>query len=684
MPATIGIIYPPPEVRSIVDKTATFVARNGPEFEEKIRQNEIQNPKFNFLNQNDPYHAYYQHKVKEIAEGKGPEMPPPISSSIHPPQAQPNANQTLPNLQKLSLTTKDTQSKIIEQMIILKDPPPEFQYIIDAPSIMPLDIDVIKLTAQFIARNGRPFLTSLMSKEQRNPMFDFLKPQHSHFSYFNRLVDQYTKILLPPRDLVDKMRKEVGNPFGILKDVAYRVEWDRVQQREKAKEEEQAERERVAYAQVDWHDFVVVETVDYQPNEMGNFPPPTTPQDVGARIIAQERIEAGGAEGSMVDITGRFLIDRIIDDESRVELSSLSKQNIIDEVSLAPPVTSDKNIDQVAMDEDSDDEKQKPADQAKKQAIPRDLPLPPNPDNVIIRSGYDPKANKQQTASKQAESYFKSPLTGELISASKMSEHMRISMLDPRWIEQRQKEKEEKEKHEEVLASDLSIEKNLKRMAEFRSDMFGSGAEEVLIGRKVGEEERRSEEAAVWDGHSNSMDKTSKRAMTGITLEEQIKAIHQSQGLVEDESLMVKIGPTIPRPVSSMPAMSTHSVLIKPAQPPQPVQQGGFKMAPPPPQQPVKPVVPVMPVAPEPAEEPAAKRLKTAEELLIPEADYLSMHANNATVKFYVQVPSVPEKPEWSLNGQMISLVLPLTEQVNSILIVFKFLGFSCKFFCFV
>jgi splicing factor 3A subunit 1 len=480
------------------------------------------------------------------------------------------------------------------------------------------------------------------------------------------------------------MRKEVGNPFGILKDVAYRVEWDRVQQREKAKEEEQAERERVAYAQVDWHDFVVVETVDYQPNEMGNFPPPTTPQDVGARIIAQERIEAGGAEGSMVDITGRFLIDRIIDDESRVELSSLSKQNIIDEVSLAPPVNSDKNIDQVAMDEDSDDEKQKPADQAKKQAIPRDLPLPPNPDNVIIRSGYDPKANKQQTASKQAESYFKSPLTGELISASKMSEHMRISMLDPRWIEQRQKEKEEKEKHEEVLASDLSIEKNLKRMAEFRSDMFGSGAEEVLIGRKVGEEERRSEEAAVWDGHSNSMDKTSKRAMTGITLEEQIKAIHQSQGLVEDESLMVKIGPTIPRPVSSMPAMSTHSVLIKPAQPPQPVQQGGFKMAPPPPQQPVKPVVPVMPVAPEPAEEPAAKRLKTAEELLIPEADYLSMHANNATVKFYVQVPSVPEKPEWSLNGQMISLVLPLTEQVNSILIVFKFLGFSCKFFCFV
>lgn len=49
----------------------------------------------------------------------------------------------------------------------------------------------------------------------------------------------------------------------------------------------------MAYAQIDWHDFVVVETVDYQPFEMGNFPAPTTPEEVGARILIQERIEEG-------------------------------------------------------------------------------------------------------------------------------------------------------------------------------------------------------------------------------------------------------------------------------------------------------------------------------------------------------------------------------------------------------
>jgi hypothetical protein len=55
----------------IVDKTASFVARNGPEFEARIRQNEIGNPKFNFLNFGDPYHAYYQYKVKDFREGRG-------------------------------------------------------------------------------------------------------------------------------------------------------------------------------------------------------------------------------------------------------------------------------------------------------------------------------------------------------------------------------------------------------------------------------------------------------------------------------------------------------------------------------------------------------------------------------------------------------------------------------------
>lgn len=704
MPSTIGIIYPPPEVRSIVDKTASFVARNGPEFEEKIRQNEITNTKFNFLNHNDPYHAYYQHKVKEISEGKVPETAAPTPATPEKPSSQ--SLQT--NLQKMSISAKaqDTQTKIIEQMIILKDPPVDLDFILDAPSIQPLDIDVIKLTAQFVARNGRPFLSSIMNKEQRNPMFDFLKPQHSHFSYFTKLVDQYTKILLPQKDLVSNMKKEVENPFGILREVAYRVEWEKVQQKEKQKEEEQAEKDRVAYAQIDWHDFVVVETVDYQPNEVGNFPPPTTPQDVGARIVAQERFDSGGLESNIIDINGRILIDRIIDNESRAsELASLSAKQTLSELEMRQLTEStnpnnnnkdrdkDKNVDEVAMDEDDSDEetKQKAAQQLQQQNKMSKLPLPPNPENVIIRKDYDPKAAAKtaQKAQSSGDTYFKSPLTGELISAASMSEHMRISMLDPRWLEQRQKEKREREEKEEVLASGVSIEQNLKRLAEYRSDMFGSGAEEVVIGRKVGDD-AAVDEGSVWDGHSSSMDKTSKRAMTGISLEDQIKAIHASQGLVDsgggggDESS--KIGPAIPKAsvvITSAPT-SLRPLVGAPIQHQLQLQQqpipGQIIQAPQPAgavsnyklmsmqqqQQPPKP--PPQPVVmPEPEVlEPVAKKLKTAEELLIPEQDFLAQYGIGP-VLFNITVPHVPDKPEWNLNGQTISLTMPLTETVASI-----------------
>ena len=45
------------------------MARNGIEFENKIREREASNMRFNFLSATDPYHAYYKNKVKEYETG---------------------------------------------------------------------------------------------------------------------------------------------------------------------------------------------------------------------------------------------------------------------------------------------------------------------------------------------------------------------------------------------------------------------------------------------------------------------------------------------------------------------------------------------------------------------------------------------------------------------------------------
>jgi hypothetical protein len=53
----------PPEIQVTIDKTALYVAKNGAEFEEKLKVK--QSETFKFLNADNEYHAYYQMKVKQ-------------------------------------------------------------------------------------------------------------------------------------------------------------------------------------------------------------------------------------------------------------------------------------------------------------------------------------------------------------------------------------------------------------------------------------------------------------------------------------------------------------------------------------------------------------------------------------------------------------------------------------------
>ncbi|KAJ2989100.1 hypothetical protein NUW54_g8895 [Trametes sanguinea] len=73
-----GLILPPPEIKSVIDRTAQFVARsaNPPQFEDKIRENQRGDPKFAFLNPADPYHAYYRHRMEKVVRGELEEVAP--------------------------------------------------------------------------------------------------------------------------------------------------------------------------------------------------------------------------------------------------------------------------------------------------------------------------------------------------------------------------------------------------------------------------------------------------------------------------------------------------------------------------------------------------------------------------------------------------------------------------------
>jgi splicing factor 3A subunit 1 len=107
-------------------------------------------------------------------------------------------------------------------------------------------------------------------------------------------------------------------------------------------------------------------------------------------------------------------------------------------------------------------------------------PTLPAPGKVEIRK-YDPKMAQASKKKPDAEEYLVSPITGEKIPASKVQEHMRIGLLDPRWVDERDKQITAKAAEDQVFAPGQAIESSLKQLAERRTDIFGVGEEAAQV-----------------------------------------------------------------------------------------------------------------------------------------------------------------------------------------------------------
>ena len=267
-----GVVLPPKDIRTIIEKTAGYVARNGIVFEDRIREKEKHNPKFSFLSINDAYNPFYAWRLSEVREGRGTAVSAGRAGEdiAAPPEPEKPKGPA---------------------------PPPEFHFSARMPNISAQDLDVVKLTALFVAKNGRGFMTALSQREARNYQFDFLRPQHSLYQFFSRLVDQYTDLIQAPvvdggkvrRTRLQELQENIKNRFHILDRARQRAEWVKFQEQQKQKKEEEEEKERLEYAQIDWHDFVVVETVVFtEADEQADFPPPTSLNDLQSASLEQK------------------------------------------------------------------------------------------------------------------------------------------------------------------------------------------------------------------------------------------------------------------------------------------------------------------------------------------------------------------------------------------------------------
>lgn len=542
--APAGVVIPPKDIRKIVETTAGFVLRNGIPFETRIREKEKNNPKFSFLSDNDAYAPFYQWRLQEIREGRGSALAAGRAGEAAPAQE--------PEVPKGPA------------------PPPEFHFSARMPNISAQDLDVVRLTALFVAMNGRSFMTTLSQKESRNYQFDFLRPQHSLYQFFSRLVDQYTLLIQSAsvdgekakRQRMHDLEENIKDKFHILGQAKQRSDYLKFQEEQKVKKEEQAEKEQLEYAQIDWHDFVVVETVLFEEaDEQADLPPPTSLNDLQSASLEQKAAMSLQPHDRRIEEAFPTSEDHSLfygqqmpqpqdaqypqrqqqqQPQQPYPTPSPGPYNPYDQLSqppppqflqpAMPPISQNAEEERAIAERTAAREAAQAAQATARSGSSSGVGAPGQPK---IRSDYVPRA--QQAAKRQNIQMALCPNCKQQIPYDELEHHMKVELLDPRWKEQRQKA-ESRQATTNLSTSDVAA--NLKRLASQRSDVFdgsvtaggagGGGVGNALVSE---EEAARRKRVALgsFDGQlDGGKAKEQRESMAqGVNIQEQIQKIHQ-------------------------------------------------------------------------------------------------------------------------------------------------------------
>jgi RNA recognition motif-containing protein len=80
-----------PEEKGIIEKMADYVARNGPKFEDLLKEKQKENPKFGFLYEGSKYYDYYKFRIYAVKNNLGEDDA--IPAAVAPQPIQPTESQ---------------------------------------------------------------------------------------------------------------------------------------------------------------------------------------------------------------------------------------------------------------------------------------------------------------------------------------------------------------------------------------------------------------------------------------------------------------------------------------------------------------------------------------------------------------------------------------------------------------
>lgn len=549
--------------------------------------------------------------------------------------------------------------------------PHPFEFSLGQPAgLTALDIDVIKLTAQYTALNGREFLGGLAQREQRNPLFDFLKPTHVLFSYFTTLVDAYVKVANPTEELLQRSHVK-SDRMKLLEAAVQRWEWTRAEEERKKRNAMEADAEKLAFQSIDWSDFTVVETIDFPENELLD-------------VVGITGYGFGG-----LSIHGNT-DERILDGDSGMDNGKINGDEVGDEEKKSMSVTAiSRGLQRVKQLKDSADEGEEMEVEGHEDELVNQVE---EDVDINVVSDYVPRVATGTTGVLT----MIDPLTGKSVPVNEMGEHMRVQLIDPRWKIETQRFQEKQ--RETSYAEGASIADSLKRFAKKRTDIFSSGAGEATTSRSGGGNEDPSTKRGksstddddtqdeTWEGGQPTPLSTSfptglpsappappvRQAFQPMQLPPPTMSAPQPQ-LQPFQPAMIPLPPTLPQtaPAPRMPLPTPPS--LGAAYPPFPPSSVPFPPLPQqpmvgmPPSHPLQPLPPPMVPLPVPLPTPPSISASThASSSFFPPTNELAAKFPNG-ITINVIVPNDSTNSNWLFNGQTLSVTLPVTATIKDL-----------------
>lgn len=477
-----GVIIPPPgEIREVIEKTAGYVVRGGVGIEERLRENHGSNPKFSFVvSKDDAYNPYYEWRKEEYRAGRVTSV---AAGRVNQAAAEP-----------------------VKEVPKGPPKPADFHFSARMPLMSQKDLEIVRLTALFVARNGRQFMTSLSQREAGNPQFQFLIPNHTFHNFFQHMIDQYTLILKEggaggegtkaQEARLAELRKNVENKYHMLERAKQRAEWAKWEETKKQEHEDEEVKKKEEFQRINWTDFVIVETIVFtDDDDKKDLPPPTTLNDIQYASLEEKN---------------KFSINSLrIEEAFPFEDTSYNAfppkpppQFPVQPAAPAQPQQAVQNEEEIRRIREREQNRER-MQQAQAEAKGGMGPMK-------IKENYVPRAAARAAANKSMMALC--PNCKQEMPVSELEEHMRIELLDPRWKEQKAKADS---RFSTTNLGNVDIASNIKRLAS-------------QTGEPVSEEElARRKRAAISAYDGGPPQPAQVHQMQTLNVDEQIKALHQ-------------------------------------------------------------------------------------------------------------------------------------------------------------